>query len=166
MSYDPQKWHYEQMRNRPRHAASKPMLGFGLLVMVVFSVILPLLGRSALESGFFAIGLAIPAIIGMSLSPFGRARLWGSHKELPVDEFEKDALNRASRVSFNIAIILAALTCFWCELGLRMNWPIPASPQHWSQLAWTFLVVGLTLPVFIAELMIPMPSKAEQDEYL
>jgi hypothetical protein len=163
MPYDPMKWHEEQQRNRPRNLSSKLLMGFGLAFVLGCAIAFPILGPAYPHTSFPVFGLAMPALMGAAFTPFSRG-IWGNSKSAKFDEFEQQSLNRAAMIAYRIIIPLAAFLCFWCAIGLSNNWPIPSTPNHWVQIGWTFLTFGLVLPVFIAELIIPMPPKAEMED--
>jgi hypothetical protein len=163
MSYDPIKWHEEQLRNRPRNLTSKFLMGFGLAFALGCAIAFPFLGSAYPRTSFPVFGLAMPAIIGAAFTPFSRG-IWGNSESAKFDEFEQQSLNRAAMIAYRIIIPLTALLFVWCIIGLSNNWPIPSTPNHWGQIGWTFLIFGLVLPVFIAELIIPMPPKADMED--
>jgi hypothetical protein len=161
MSYDPIAWDYEKMRNRPRRFVSRILIGAGLLVALGWAILFPILLPHEMD-GIPGSVFVFPVVFGMFLSPFAGS-VWGNRK-LQKDEFEEQAANRATNTSFKIIVILAALLCFWSSIGISNELPSPKTAVHWSQWAWTFFILGAALPVLIAELIIPMPPKAELEE--
>ncbi|MDJ0277225.1 hypothetical protein QLH51_10505 [Sphingomonas sp. 2R-10] len=97
-----------------------------------------------------------PSIMAMAMSPFGR-----STRALPLDEFERDALARAS-VRANLVIVLGIAALFvWLALASRLGWPMPTQPRHWMALGIAATGIAASLPVLFAEWMIPLPPAGE-----
>jgi hypothetical protein len=94
----------------------------------------------------------LPSIMAMAMSPFGRTT-----RALPLDEFERDALARASvRAHLVVTLGIAALFA-WLVLAARLGWPMPTQPRHWTALGFAATGIAASLPVLFAEWMIPLP---------
>ncbi len=97
-----------------------------------------------------------PSIMGMAMSPFGRTT-----RALPLDEFERDALARAS-VRANIAVVFGIAALFaWLTLAARLGWPMPTATRHWTALGIAATGIAASLPVLFAEWMVPLPPIEE-----
>ncbi len=164
MSYDPIKWHEEEMRVQPRRASAKWVMGAGLALALAAAIALPILHTSYPVTGAPPLATtATLAFVGAAFSPFSRG-IWINKAKARLDEFERNALNRATHTAYRIMALLAVLLCFWCALGTENHWPAPTQPSDWAQMAWTFTALGLVLPVFFAELIIPMPPNDEVED--
>lgn len=97
-----------------------------------------------------------PSIMGMAISPFGRTT-----RALPLDEFERDALARASvRANFVVVLGIAALFA-WLTLASRFGWLMPTATRHWTALGIAATGIAASLPVLFAEWMVPLPPTEE-----
>jgi hypothetical protein len=162
MSYDPIKWHFNEMPNLPRKPWSKLLMGAGLATMLGWSIVFPVLRPDA-TVGIPGLGFGFLAVIGTTYSPFNGGA-WITRESLRLDEFGEQAINRATKIAFRSIVILAALLCFWCNIGISLGFPVPRVGSHWSQWAWTFFAFGLALPVLIAEIIIPLPPREDVGE--
>jgi hypothetical protein len=162
MSYDPIKWHQNEMPNLPRKWWSRLLIGAGLAAMLGWSIAFPMLRPDATQ-GINGLGFGGLAVVGVVFSPFNGG-VWMTRKNLRLDEFGEQAINRATKIAFRMIVIMAGLLCLWCNIGLSTGFPVPRVGSHWSQWAWTFFAFGLALPVLIAEIIIPLPPKEDVGE--
>jgi hypothetical protein len=162
MNYDPVKWHQNEMPNLPRRWWCKLLIGAGLAAMLGWSVVFPVLRPDATQ-GMPGLGFGFIAVLGVAFSPFNGVA-WMTRKNLRLDEFGDQAINRAAKIAFRTVVILAALLCLWCKIGLATGLPAPRTEVHWSQWAWTFFALAAALPVLIAEIIIPMPPTGDVED--
>jgi hypothetical protein len=93
-----------------------------------------------------------PSIMAMAMSPFGR-----NTRRLPLDEFERDALCRASMHAQTITALSIAALFIWLTLAARFGWPMPRATHQWVALGIAATGIAATLPVLLAEWMVPLP---------
>lgn len=164
MALDFQKWYDETKHIRPRRRSTKWIVGSWLAVLVSAAIMFPIIGaKPAHFDRLIAIPLCMILFVSPPYFPIG-SRVWVNKSKDRFDEFALRARSKAESIAFRITATLAALLCFWCQLGKTLNWPIPNESFHWSLWAWTFVSLALYLPILIAEIIIPMPPKGEMGD--
>lgn len=73
------------------------------------------------------------------------------------DEFERDVLARATARAYSVLLLLLILLFAWLCLASFNGWSVPHSPAEWFSLGLSMTGIGAALPIFFAELMVPVP---------
>lgn len=163
MSYDLNKWMANEASRMGRRRWLPAYLGF-LIVVPWLLAILEVFDDGVEEERFTNFSSSIFVLLALSLSPFGKDifRMFGG--EASPDEFERAALSKATSHAYLIMLGLALILCTWCWLGSAYDWPMPRTPLDWSSWGMAFLVCGVALPVFLAEIMVPLPPEGDEME--
>lgn len=157
MAYDFEKWVANDRKAVKRHRATPFLLAFMMLVMAVTAVMEMLDGGTETRriGNFFP--MAVTMMIAMLGSPFARDAWLDPRVEKMFDEFERDALARATTRSYStlMAILVAVFTWQW--VATVNGWPMPRTPLDWWSMGMAVVGIGAVLPIFFAEIMVPMP---------
>lgn len=161
--YDPIKWHANRRVPRRKNLAVLMSLGILLAALPPFIEIF-----TANENPDGAMSQLFPMTLLLILcatqSPFARTT-WMMRRGLAAfDEFERDALAAATTRAFGVVIAMTAAMFLWLWLASIFDWPAPVRPKQWYALGWSFLVIAATLPVFFAELTVPMPPETDRED--
>jgi small neutral amino acid transporter SnatA (MarC family) len=164
MSYDLNKW----VENERATVTRKRYLPYVLTLMIALIVGLALLEVFDGASDEWQVASHFgPTLLLLTFalvsSPFGRDGFAG-FRNGSYDEFEKLVLLRATFRAFTIMLVLILSFFLWLWLASSFGWPMPRTPLDWSAFGFAFLAVGAVLPVLMAEIMVPMPPRGEQDE--
>jgi hypothetical protein len=107
----------------------------------------------------------LPLFIALPQSPFARTRWWSERGLAGFDEFERAAITAGTRRAYAIVIlILAALFGWLCLATWAPEIVAPHTPRQWLALGMSLLSIVIALPVFFAELIVPMPPADDLEE--
>lgn len=163
MAYDINKWVANDIHRR-RNRWLPWYLGFGLLITVAFSLV-EVFDPAADDrrlGNFSAIVLVL--MLGAGLSPFARST-WMTNTGLAAfDELERDALMRATQRAYAVMIGLLAVLFCWFWLASLNGWPMPRTAADWSSIGISLLAIGAALPIFFAEILVPIPPEGDEEE--
>ncbi|WP_203310250.1 hypothetical protein [Sphingomonas beigongshangi] len=165
MAYDSRRWtgRYARGEMPPEFAGGRPYrsrhLRWYLLAAVVGSValavaqpLLPDAHGSSLPLGWF-VAMAM-FNVSRGRSPFARDQWYvGRH-----DEFEREAILRATQWAYRIVVILMIAALTWCAVATAYALPMPRRWGDWAVWALTLAAVASNLPTLFAEFAIPFPS--------
>lgn len=163
--YDPIQWTYRQWASRKR---SRAVLWFGAFAIAIAAIvpILEMLDTADDEDRLASLLPFMILLIVPTMSPFGRSRLSiGAQKEPDFDEHERAILNRASARSHTWTIGLILMSFIWFHLASLKDWPMPTTAMDWSSWGFGLVSIALTLPVLFAEIMVPLPPEAEEEDF-
>lgn len=107
------------------------------------------------------IALALPFMF----SPFAKDVLVPFGDRPRMDEFERAALARATGRAYLILLTLILFAFFYVWVALGQDWPTPTSRADWSAWGQALLMTGIGLPIFLAEVTIPLPPKDESEDH-
>ncbi len=162
--YDTLKWAANGRRMQRRRKLA-PLMALGIL----FAALPPFIEIFTANenpdgnlSTLFPMSLLL--LLCVTQSPFARTTWMTAHGLSAFDEFERDALASATTRAFRVVIAMAAAVFVWLWLASIFGWPAPVRPKQWHALGWSFLLIAATLPVFFAELMVPFPPEADDEE--
>lgn len=163
MSYDFKKWQANELERGARSPRLAWSIGLGIglaLLAPTFALLDPDPDDTIVSMGFF-----FPLLIALGFSPFARDGLsLNARARRSYDEFERDALGRATRRAYAwmVALTFALFAYLW--IGVQAGWRVPANAHQWSAVGLAFFFVGVALPVFFAELMVPLPPEGDEME--
>lgn len=159
MSYDPIKWHYNEMLNMPRKNYVKYLLAIGLalsiaLIMIAaaFEIEMPLITCAV---------LALPSSFGTTNSPFTRM-IWFNGKNMPADEFEMITISKICTQAYKIIITFVFLMFIILSISMKYQWIHSVSSGQWVAIACGFAITAYCLPICIAEWKIPIPPEGDE----
>lgn len=162
MPLDFQKWHIEQMRNRPRSRWSARLLGLAILLAIIAVAIVPFIPVKDPDSIGNSWLFIWPSVFGAGLSPFGAMWL-GSKMSKQYDEFETAALAKATNNAYFLLLLFCLMLILWCGLASATRIAAPSRLFDWSIVFMAMISLGVSLPTFIAEMTIPFPPANEGD---
>lgn len=163
MSYDFRKW----QANELERGARSPRLAWYIGSAIGLALLAPTLALLDPDPDDTIVSMVFffPLLIALGFSPFARDGLsLNARARKSYDEFERDALARATRRAYTwlVALTFALLAYVW--IGVQAGWRVPATPHQWSAVGLAFLFVGAALPVLFAELMVPLPPEGDEME--
>jgi hypothetical protein len=147
-----------------RHVHAKYWLGAGLALAVYTAIAAPFDGEAKADDFASMLPFYAPVIVGFFLSPFAREAFFWNPEEAKYDEFERNALNNAQSQSYWYILLLALALSLWQWLGTSFDFTKPTRPYDWSAIFMALIVIGIALPTFIAECLIPIPPGDGGDE--
>lgn len=160
MPYDPKAEVAEYFVARKRHRSAAWLLGLGLLLGLINGIYAVVNPQDNLPKVEQLLPFTFPVLIGFMLSPFAK-RMFA---DVSNDEFERAALSRATRHSYVVLTGLIMALCLWLWLGGVYGLQAAPNSQTWFVLSGVFFCISCSLPVLIAELIIPMPPKGDSEE--
>lgn len=158
MSYDIRRW---TANARPPARRSR-WTRWAVLVGLVAGLLLALAATFAPEPGAYPSPIiALVTILAASTSPFMRETWFTARGQAAFDEWERDALFRATTRAY--ALLLVALGVFlgWLWAASALGWTMPQRPVAWGSWLLFLLSAGLALPVAVAEFTLPLPTPDE-----
>jgi len=164
MSYDHRKWVADTQTARRRSRWTRYYLAAGMLAGIMFAV------AEVFDAGIDGKPwTANPAIlfllIGVApLSPFGRESWMTEKGRATFDEFERNALSAATTRAYATLMTVMMLGMVYLWIASIAGWPVPTAPRQWAALTYLIVGLGLALPVFYAELLVPFPPGEGDDE--
>ena len=164
MSYDLRKWVAESQTARKRSRWTRYYLAAGIFAGILFAI------ADLFDPGFGSKSWAAnPAIafllLGVvPLSPFGRESWMTEKGRATFDEFERNALSAATTRAYATLITVMMLGMVYLWIASIAGWPVPTIPRQWAALTYLLVGLGLALPVFYAELLVPLPPAEGDDE--
>ena len=157
MAYSLNKWIANERKPVKRSRWLPPFLGLMMVALAVNGVL------EAFDRGDDAhrfpdlMMFWLPVLLVSFMSPFGRGAWIGPRATQAFDEFERAALARATTSSYAVMMLLLMALFAWLWLAGVNGWPAPSNPHAWSSLGLAVIFIGLVLPIFFAELMVPLP---------
>lgn len=148
-----------------RHGPRRRNLSALMAVGLMFAAIPPFLEiftTNENPDGYVSEVSAMTLLLILSAiqSPFARV-VWIGDRRAPLPREDRDALAEAIRLAALITLWMAAAIFVWIWLASIFGWPAPTRPKHWFALGFSFLTIAATLPIFLAERMVPMPPDEE-----
>lgn len=161
MAYDLNKWVAGGRKPVRRSRWLAPFLGVMMVALATNGVL------EAFDTGDDAhrfpdlIPFWLPVVLVSFLSPFGRDAWIGPRATQAFDEFERAALARATTRSYAVIMLLLMLLFAWLWLAGVYGWPAPDNPHDWSSIGLAILFIGAVLPIFFAEITVPLPPAGD-----
>lgn len=157
MAYDLDKWVANGRKPVRRHRLL-PYFLVAMMVAMAASGVAEIFDTASNVGRFTNPMLFVLAVMVASLgSPFARDAWMGPRAEKIFDEFEFAALSRATTRSYSVMIGLLVWLFCWLWLASDNGWPIPRTPLDWSSLGLAIIGIGGILPIFFAEILVPLP---------
>lgn len=157
MAYDFEKWVANDLSAIKRRRLLPYFLGSMMVAMAVIGVSETLGGSKDDEQFPNMIPFILPFILASLGSPFARDAWLGPRRDKVFDEFERDALARATTRAYSVVTSLLIALFIWLWLASVNGWPLPRTPLDWSSLGVAIMGIGAVLPIFFAEIMVPLP---------
>lgn len=164
MAYDRDQWTANEAASTLRRRWVPWLLGAAMLIAPALAVLEIL--DDGVEPETFANIIPIALLLALALinSPFATDTLLAS-KPRPKDEFERAAIGRATQRAYSILTGLMLAAFAWLWFAALYDWPTPVTPLDWSSWGIAFVTIAVALPVFLAELAVPLSlHHAEEDE--
>lgn len=163
MAYDFNKWMANEASRMKRHVWVPWYLAF-LMIVPLLMAILEVFDDGVEEERFASATSWIFVMLALSMSPFAKDMFRALGGQASTDEFERHALARATSRAYSVVLVMALILCAWCWLGTAYGWPMPRTPLDWSSWGIAFLTIGVALPIFFAEIMVPLPPEGDELE--
>ncbi|MBY0306312.1 MAG: hypothetical protein K2W86_14325 [Sphingomonas sp.] len=164
MSYDLRKWVADSQTARKRSRWTRHFMAAGMLAGIAFAIA-DLASPGVAIKPWVANPAILVVLIGVApLSPFGRESWMTEKGRATFDEFERSALSAATTRAYAtlMTVMILGLIYFW--IASIAGWAVPTVPRQWAVLTYLILGLGLALPVFYAELLVPFPPAEGEDE--
>lgn len=124
----------------------------GSLALAVGQPLIPDAHGSNLPVGWFVATAMVNVPRGRS--PFARSRWSGGG----YDEFEREAVLRATRNAYRVIVVLAVAALGWCAVASAHGLPMPHRWGDWAVWALALAAIASNLPALFAEWAIPFPE--------
>lgn len=165
MAYDFEKWVANDMLRKVTRRRWLPyFLGLMIVVMAAVGVLEAFDDGTDAERFPNMITFALPFILASLGSPFARDAWLGPRMDKVFDEFERDALARATTRAYSVFLSLLITLFIWFWFASVNGWPLPRTPLDWSTLGFAVMGIGAALPIFFTEIMVPLPPAGEMQE--
>ncbi len=150
-------------QTRPVSIRRRPWIKWAMVLAVASTILLAIA-----EGGSSLVTIPNPSLVCLPLlavvpSPFGRHGWMGERALTQYDEFEQVALLRATLMSHIILLGSVMMFLVWMAVGSGLGWPVPGTRQAWAALAMACFSIGISLPVMIAEWIIPLPPHSDDE---
>lgn len=164
MAYDLNKWVLNERKPVRRNKWVPYAIGGTMAISLLIGILEGLdKGTDADESELAnLLPLVLPFAFAVIMSPFARDA-WVGPREAAFDEFESDALARASRRAFNICLFFVLGLFVWFWQAALWGWPMHHTPLDWSTLGLALFFSGAALPILFAEIGVPIPPDDDVD---
>lgn len=148
--------------DRPRVRADKWIKGGAMAAILALTLLTSFAAVSELGRAALLVAMLALFFVGARAGPFSQREAWGFQTRIAFDEFEVEAIRRASRFSYRLLTFLIFL-CGWLPVALSGSIAGPALPA----MSWTSLLMGSAfvftlLPGFVAELTVPIGRDADR----
>jgi|GEM_PF-1142527 len=162
--YDLNRWAAEEMARLPR----RKHWGWALGLAMAMTLTIPAIALFAPVDGDFKftavfVSALLPLMVALQQSPFAR-EMWFGRERANLDEFEREALLRATRRAYRLLMALIIALCVWLWVATALDWPTPQRFEQWTGIAISMTAIGLALPIFFAETSVPHPPETDEAE--
>jgi hypothetical protein len=141
------------------------MIGIAMLYTLTLPALVIFLPRPAHGFSPAYVMAFLPLFVVLPQSPFARLGWLRESRFLMFDEFERGAIALATRRAYTIVVLMLAALFAWLWLAAGdPTLPAPRTELQWSSLGASLIMIVVALPIFFAELMVPMPPADDIEE--
>lgn len=161
MPYDARTWMASSSVRRPRNRYTPWVIGFSFVVSTTVAVIALL--SPARHATNIILCFTLP-IASCAASPFAREAWLTQAGRATYDEFERDALRRATQRAYGVLLLLLVLLFGGLWIAGFTGQHLASEPATWATLGLALTGIGAALPVLFAELLVPFPPVDDPEE--
>ena len=164
MAYDLDKWFANGRKPVKRTRWLPPFLALMMVASALIAVLEVFDNGKDTDRYPDLVIFWLPILVATLSSPFARDAWIGPRATKMFDEFERDALARATARAYAILMLLLIPLFGWLWLANVNGWPAPRNALDWSSLGLAVLFIGAILPIFFAEIMVPFPPAEDSSK--